>query len=72
MSIAKQIWESYQNDTDMVNILPCYSYNCYKTINYKYDEDNISFLSKIDKNTVCQYYVKDYVISTISILSQKK
>ena len=70
-SIAKQIWDSYQNDPDMAKELPYYSYDGDKTMSYRFDEETVASLSTLGKDYVCKV-VKSTVQSTVEALGRVK
>ena len=70
-SIAKQVWESYQNDPDMAEELPYYSYDGDKTMTYRFDEATVASLSTMGKDYVCKT-VKSTVQSTVEALGRVK
>ena len=66
-SIAKQIWESYQNDPEMADELPYYSYDGDKTMSYRFDEQTVASISAMGKDYVCKT-VKSTVQATVEAL----
>lgn len=70
-SIAKQIWESYQNDPKMADELPYYSYDGDKTMSYRFDEETVASYSTMGKDYVCSV-VKSVVQSTVEALGKVK
>ncbi len=68
-SIAKQIWDSYQNDEDMADEISQYSYDGDKTISYRFDDEDIAYWSTTSKDAVCSL-IKTTVQTTIDSLGK--
>lgn len=68
-SIAKQIWDSYQDDPKMAEELPKYSYDGDKTIVYRFDDEDVADWSSMGKDAICNV-IKATVQSTIESLGK--
>lgn len=68
-SIAKQIWDSYQNDPKMAEELPKYSYDGDKSIVYRYDDEDVASVATMGKEGVCSV-IKATVQATIEALGK--
>jgi len=68
-SIAKQVWDSYQNDEDMADEIQYYSYDGDKSISYRYDDDTVASIATMGKDSVCKL-IKDTVQTTIQALGK--
>ena len=66
-SFANAVWKSYQEDEEMADQLPYYSYDGDKTISYRFDDETVANYAGYTKQQVCDL-IKQTVQYTISAL----
>ena len=68
-NFASTVWKSYQEDENMKDELPNYSYDGDKTIVYRFDDASVaSYSQTLDKQGICDL-IKYTVQTTMSSLS---
>ena len=66
-TFANAVWKSYQEDEEMADQLPYYSYDGDKTISYRFDDETVANYAGYTKQQVCDL-IKQTVQYTISAL----